>query len=143
MNPRRSQSGFSLVEVMVAVFVLAVGLVGLARGITTALVSGKEAETYSQAVELAANRVELLRTDDYFSDGETEGTEGPLRWRQTVSPANANGLHQVEVAVERVAGNVQVYTLRTFLYQTPTDRPADKEKDRRDKRSRKGTAKGP
>ena len=138
MNPRPRESGFSLVEVMVAVFILAVGLVGLARGITTALASSKDAEFYSQAVELAANRAELVRADEYFSDGETEGTAGPLHWRQTISAASANGLHQVEVAVERTAGNVPLYKLTTFVYQTPTDRPADKEKERRGKRSKRG-----
>ena len=77
MTARRQQSGFSLIEVMVAVFILAVALVGLTRGITTALGSSKDAEHYSQAVQLAASRVELLRAEGDFTDGETTGTAGP------------------------------------------------------------------
>lgn len=146
MNPARRQSAFSLVEVMVAVFILAVALVGLVGGITTALVSAKEAELHTQAVQLAAARVELLRADDLFVDGESTGTVGSLQWRQTISAANVAGLHEIELAVLRAAGDTPVYSLKTLLYQTPPERPGDarKEKERRDTgRSKRGSSKRP
>lgn len=151
MKTRHRQSAFSLVEVMVAVFVLSVGLVGLARGITTALVSSKEAELYNQAVDVADNRLETIRADDLFSDGETEGDSGPFKWRQTIAPAGIDGLHQVEVAVERSGSPGTLFTLRTFLYLTPTETPGDRGRDparergrsRGDRRSRNARAQRP
>ena len=148
MNPARRQSAFSLVEVMVAVFILAVALTGLVGGITTALVSGKEAELRTQAVQLAANRVELLRADDYFADGESTGTEGTLRWRQNISAANVDGLHSVEVTVRPAAGDTILYSLHTLLFQAPADRVSEKEKQtakerREGGRSRRGSTQRP
>ena len=125
MNSRRQQSGFSLIEVMVAVFILAVALVGLTRGITTALGSSKDAEHYSQAVLLAANRVELLRAEGDFTDGETTGTAGAYRWRQIISKVPPDGLHQVVVALEHEPGNVPIYSLSTLLYLAPSDSPTE------------------
>lgn len=125
MTAGRQQSGFSLIEVMVAVFILAVALVGLTRGITTALGSSKDAEHYSQAVQLAASRVELLRAEGDFTEGETTGTAGAYRWRQTISKAPTDGLHQVVVALEHEPGNVPVYTLQTLLYLAPADPSTD------------------
>jgi prepilin-type N-terminal cleavage/methylation domain-containing protein len=125
MTARRQQSGFSLIEVMVAVFILAVALVGLTRGITTALGSSKDAENYSQAVQLAASRVELLRAEGDFTEGETTGTAGAYRWRQTISKAPTDGLHQVVVTLEHEPGNVPLYSLHTLLYLATTDTAAE------------------
>jgi hypothetical protein len=123
MSPRHSHraDGFSLIEVMVAVFILAVALVGLTRGITTALGSSKDAEVFSQAVSLAVSRIEFLRADGTFRDGETEGTAGAYTWRQTISGTPTAGLHEVVVAVDRSSGKDPMYSLRTFLYQAPVD----------------------
>jgi prepilin-type N-terminal cleavage/methylation domain-containing protein len=144
MSPSRPlrRAGFSLIEVMVAVFILAVAVVGLTRGITTALGSSKDAELFSQAVQLAANRIEFLRADGVFRDGETEGTVGGYKWRQVISTTQTAGLHEVRVEVEPPSGGDPIYTLRTLLYQTPTEAPEtrnpkgkDNSRDRR--RSRK------
>lgn len=53
---RRSQSGFSLVELLVAAFIMAVGLLGLAALETVALKSNTRSRSYNTAV-LVANQV--------------------------------------------------------------------------------------
>jgi len=53
----RQIAGFSLVEVMVAVMILGVALVGLTQGITTALSSTKESELQTAAALIAAGRL--------------------------------------------------------------------------------------
>ena len=140
-DSRRLDSAFSLIEVMVAVFILAVALVGMVGGIGTALVSSKEAETYTQAVQLAVARAEFLRADDLFADGETTGTEGNLKWRQTIAAANVNGLHDVEIVVQPATGDTTLYSLRTLLYQTPVDRQTEKDKAKDKDRSRRRSSK--
>jgi general secretion pathway protein I len=139
MSFRRTRAGFSLIEVMVAVAVLAIALVGLARGLTTALGSSREGAQHTDAVLLATSQIEALRAEYTFSNGTTDGTAGPYRWTQTISPAGVDGLHQVQVEVQTTDGAQQIYSLVTYLYQEPdslTSRPepgsaADKKRRRK------------
>src|SRR5215203_2114880 len=99
MKTMRRQTGFSLIEVMIAMLILGVGLVGLVHGINTALGSSKEVEMQSQAALLAAGQIEALRADGFVVEGESDGDfEGSLSvysWKQTVKPATPEGLFEV------------------------------------------------
>lgn len=131
--------GFSLVEIMVAVAILAVALVGLTRGLTTALASSRESAAYSQAVWVAASRIEFLRADYFPTEGESEGTSGPFTWRQKVSKTANDGLFEIRVEVERTSEPGTLYTLHTYLFDTPVaDRDAGKDRERQRERRRKG-----
>jgi len=66
-------AGFSLVEIMCAILVLGIALVGLTEGITTALSSAKDSELQTAAALVAAGQIETLRAEGYIVDGETEG----------------------------------------------------------------------
>ena len=87
MKPGRSNAGFSLIEVMCAILILGIGVVGLTQGIAAALRASKETEIQTGAAFIAAGQIETLRADGYVTDGVTEGDadEGPYRWKQTVS----------------------------------------------------------
>ena len=61
MNLMNHNAGFSLVEVMVAILILGIALVGLTQGITTALSSSKESELQTVAALFAAGQIETLR----------------------------------------------------------------------------------
>jgi type IV pilus assembly protein PilV len=61
MSKRRALGGFSLVEVMVALVVLAVGLLGIAGLYVTTLKSGGGAIFRMQAVNLAADLADRIR----------------------------------------------------------------------------------
>src|SRR3954447_9514917 len=99
-NRRRA---FSLVEVMCAILILGIALVGLTQGITTALSSSKESELQTTAALLASGRMEKVRADGYLKDEVTEGEFGEgldlYSWRQTITSTDINGLHDVEVAI--------------------------------------------
>ena len=116
-------AGFSLVEVMCAILILGVGLVGLTQGLTTALRSSKEAERQTSAALVAAGQVETLRAEGYLIDGESEGTCGEglsrYRWKQTLSPTAIDGLHDVKVVVEDAGSGEAIYELRTMLFDPP------------------------
>jgi general secretion pathway protein I len=115
-------AGFSLIEVMVAILILGVALVGLTHGITTALGSSKESEQQTTAALLAAGRIETLRVEGDLTDGETDSDDdggGPMaayRWKQTISPTDIEGLHDVEVTVVSAATGGEIYALKTQLF---------------------------
>jgi type IV pilus modification protein PilV len=122
------QTGFSLIEVMVAILILAIALTGLTQGITTALASSKESELQTTAALFAAGQIELLRAQTDWTDGTDQGDCGAglslYRWRQTVSPTDTDGLHQVDVVVEKAQTGEAIYELKTLLFQIPTDSSA-------------------
>ena len=118
-------AGFSLVEIMCAILVLGIAVVGLTEGITTALSSAKDSELQTAAALVAAGQIETLRAEGYIVDGETEGECGevlPLyRWKQSITSTSINGLHEVEVVVENSKSAQAVYELRTLLFDSPGD----------------------
>lgn len=131
MNVMNHNAGFSLVEVMVAILILGIALVGLTQGITTALGSSKESELQTVAALFAAGQVETLRAEKALADGTTEGdcgTDLPLyRWKQVISPTATDGLHDVDVTVEHSQTGAAIFELKTLLFEPPAD-PTDKKK---------------
>ena len=121
----RRSSGFSLVEVMCAILILGVALAGLTQGVSTALTSSKESELQTTAALLAAGLIETLSAEGYLSDGVTEGDGGEglslYHWKQSITSAGIDGLHQVEVAVENARTGQSIYALQTLLFQPPED----------------------
>jgi len=97
VSARRQNAGFSLVEIMCAIIILGIALVGLIQGITTALSSSKESELQTAAALIAAGKIEMLRADGYVVDGMTEGESGEglslYRWKRSVTSTSIDGLH--------------------------------------------------
>ena len=122
----------SLVEVMIAIVILAVAVVGLTQGFTTALASSKDSEQQTTAALFAAGQIESLRASTGLTDETTEGDCGdelPLyRWRQTISPAGVDGLHEVTVAVEHTKTGALIYELKTLLFEVPATAPEKSQK---------------
>lgn len=116
-------AAFSLIEVMIAILILGIALVGLTQGITTALDSSKESELQTTAALLAAGQIESLRAEGGLVDEETEGDFGetlPLySWKQTIAPTEIEGLHDVEVTVQNTQSGQIIYQLRTLLFELP------------------------
>ena len=70
---KNSQSGFSLVELLVAIVILAVGLLGLAQLQITAIKANSQSATSTAAAALAQRYVERIASmssdDPLFTDG--------------------------------------------------------------------------
>lgn len=118
-------AGFSLIEVMCAILILGIALVGLTQGLTTALSSTKESELQSTAALLAAAQIETLRAEGFIAEGESEGDgEDELslyHWRETISATSIDGLFEVAVVVENANSGEAIYELRTLLFEPPVD----------------------
>ena len=146
MSSMHRNAGFSLVEVMCAILILGIALVGLTQALTTALNSTKESEVQTTAALLAAGRIETLRAEGFLIDGESEG-EGEeglslYRWRQTVSTTSMDGLHEVEVVVENSRTGKTIYELRTLLFDPPVSSSTEASKTRKaSSKSKKGEGK--
>jgi prepilin-type N-terminal cleavage/methylation domain-containing protein len=127
----KTLAAFSLVEVMIAVVILAIAIVGLTQGFTTALASSKDSELQTTAALFAAGQIETLRAETGLTDETTEGDCGPdlplYRWRQSVTPGDVDGLHEVTVAVKNARTGELVYELKTLLFEVPGT-TADKSK---------------
>src|SRR4029077_950145 len=115
-----SVHGFSLIEVMCAIVILGVALVGLTQGITTALGSNKESELQTTAALLAAGRIETLRAQGYLYDGVEEGECADdlpqYQYTQTISSTSINGLHSVQVAIANSRTGKTIYELETLIF---------------------------
>ena len=133
-----------MVEVMVAILILGIALVGLVEGVNTALLSNKDSEAQTSAALLAAGQIEALRADALgIEDGEKEGDFGdelPLyRWRQTIRGTQTEGLHDVTVVVENSKSGKMVYELKTMLFEKPyISEEEEKQKKEKEKDKKKG-----
>ena len=140
MSQNRHNAGFSLVEVLVAILILGVALVGLTHGITTALGSGKESELQATAAMFAAGLIEEQRADGNITDGESEGACGdelPLyRWTQSITAADVDGLHQVDISIQNTHTGQKIYDLRTLLFERPEE-TSDSKKTSEDRSKRR------
>src|SRR5262245_25588128 len=136
MSGSRHNAGFSLIEIMCAIIILGVALVGLTQATTTALSSNKDSELQTTAALLAAGKIETLRAEGYVSDGVTEGEGGEglslYRWKRSVTSTDIDGLHQVSVVVENSKTGAVLYELQTLLFDPPVYSNSEESKDKKD-----------
>ena len=78
-RPHRDESGFSLIEVLVALVVLGVGLMGLARLQLYLLAGSADTVAMDHAVRLANQQLETLRFARWTGGTPTGGTDEVLK----------------------------------------------------------------
>lgn len=147
MRYRLRQAGFSLIEVMCALMILAVGLAGLVQGISTALGSNKDSELQTTAALLAEGRMETLRADGLILAGTEEGECGEgfqrFRWKQSIEKTSLDGLFDVTIIIEGAKSGQQLFELKTLLFDAPWSTSGEADEgpaaDKRRRRGRKGT----
>ena len=106
----KRQHGFTLLEVMIAVFILAVGLLGLAQLQITAMKFAQTAELRSQATLLAGDILDSIRANQ--ADAHAGHYAISLN---DASPSTASSVAQADIAAWRTnlanvlpAGNGQI-----------------------------------
>lgn len=77
---RQTQSGFSLVEILIALLILGLGILTLFNLFPL----GFQALAYSRRLNetslLAQKKIEELKSQDTVAIGQTNGSDGDLRW---------------------------------------------------------------
>jgi len=87
---RATARGFSLIEIMVAVVVICVGLLGIAKMQALALSSSNIARQRSMAAFLAASLASAMHSNRTFWASATAAADSPITitsWNGTVAPA--------------------------------------------------------
>jgi len=105
MPSRRCQrAGFSLVEMVVAVFIFSVAVVAMIEVFTVCLRSTATSVNYSRAVFLAQGLMEeALAEEDLTADEESGESEGDLpdgTWTREITATDTAGLYELHVTVE-------------------------------------------
>jgi len=118
MNSIRSQAGFTLIEVMAALSVLALTFVVLLQTDGLNATRTLHTERLLGAVELAGEKMEELfasETGDLFSDNG-EQADGIYSWDQTVSDTQFAGLKEVRLTVKWYEGErEESYAVLAYL----------------------------
>lgn len=100
----RARGGFTLIEMVVATVVLAVGVVGALSVFGVISRASATAAEYDQAALLAERRlaeVEALGSEGAVSDSGDFGEEFPgYRWEQEVLETEHEGLQELRLTVE-------------------------------------------
>jgi len=86
----KSTSGLTLIEVMIAIVVLAVGVLAAASMQTTALRSSNDARAIQAVTEFAERKIELLRQSEPTS-GTTDCSESPYTCTAVVRACQLSG----------------------------------------------------
>jgi type IV pilus assembly protein PilV len=111
---RNQERGFTLVELMVAIVVIAVGLLALARVQTQSSRDVYATGRDERALGLAQQRIEIARGSGYASVAADSGQSGVFAWVTRVDSVDVE-LKQVRVSVSwrepTRTRNVQLSTL--------------------------------
>ncbi len=102
MPPRRSRAqraGFTLVEVLVAVLVLAVGVAALARGAAQAVRAMGRVRDEGDAAWRAARRLDVLRSTPCARRGDGDTADARYAERWTVVPRADSAATELTVSV--------------------------------------------
>jgi general secretion pathway protein I len=124
IKPTPSEGGFTLVEVMVALFIFAVAVLSLLaiRAQTVRMVDRTE-ETLRLA-DLANMKLAEIVAQGFLPPGILTGRFKPpyrdYRWREEISPAPIPVIRQVRLTVTHGRGtNAQSFSLVTYVSNIP------------------------
>lgn len=90
--PRGRDSGFTLLEVMVALAILAVAMGVILQLFSTGLKGGRLAERRAVAALLAQSKLAAVGVESPLEEGQSEGRfERDYRWRVAIAPYQEQG----------------------------------------------------
>jgi prepilin-type N-terminal cleavage/methylation domain-containing protein len=120
IQPKTRQSGFTILEVMVAISILAIGLLAVFSGQNMAIQGDNRANRLTEAMTLAQDKVEELLAlpyDDVDATGSPFTDPGgyTLVWTVTEHSADNYKLITVTVIGQGLRKPLQLNCIKTFL----------------------------
>jgi len=118
--PCRKSRGFTLVEVMVALVIAALGLAAVAASISQMVDAGYVMRQRTYASWIAQNKIAELRLANVLPDvsessGETDFVGREWSWRATISETGVDNLYRVDVQVGLRDGDENIRTVTGFI----------------------------
>lgn len=102
-SPIHFQTGFTILEAMIALVILSIALLALLRVMPVGIKGSKLAEETTTATMLAQKKIEKTRAAGYPGTGTTDGTfaapNDNFDWEMTVSNPGISYLRTVDVSV--------------------------------------------
>ncbi len=113
---------FTLIEVLIALAILAIALAAAMRAAGTATVSAEQVKLNTYATWVAENRIAELTARRAFpsagsSNGQSDMAGITFQWTQVVSTTANSAFRKIEVAVTRPDGDYKFATLTAYLTQ--------------------------
>lgn len=120
MRPSSGQHGFTLIEVMVSLVIVALSLGAVAASISQMADAGFSMQQRTYASWIAQNKIAEMRLANVIP--EVNETEGEIlfageewRWTATVSETGVENLYRVDVAVGLAANGESVRQVTGFI----------------------------
>ena len=126
---RKNDKGFTLIEVMISMVILAVGVLGLAPLMVLSIYSNTYSQDLTRATAVAQDRIEQLKNQGNFGGmpytETTNGIDGTYNRTIRVDDTSTDGtvpagVYRIKVTIswtddKRMARSVDYYTYKTIL----------------------------
>lgn len=108
---RRGKAGFSLLEVLLALAIFTIAIVGIIESVGTQIRAERFAEDHTRAVLLAQNLLEEVRLSGEFEeerrDGQFEDADKAFAWQCEIRESERSGLYNVTATISWTDGRAQ------------------------------------
>lgn len=116
----KTSKGFTLIEVMVAMAIAALGLAAVAASVSQMVDAGAAMQQRSYASWIAQNKIAEMRLANVIPDvsessGDTIFANREWIWRATVSDTGVENLFRVDVRVGLAGGDENIRTVTGFI----------------------------
>jgi len=120
MQPKARQSGFTILEVMIAISILAIGLLAVFSGQNMAIQGNNRASHLAEGMTLAQDKLEELLAlpyDDVDATGSPVTDPGgyTITWTVNNGPINNTLLINVTVTGQGLRNPIQLNCIKTLL----------------------------
>lgn len=117
---RRMQLGFTLVEVMVALTIVAFSLTAIAASMNQMIDAANSMRERTYASWIAQNKIAELRLANVTPEvsstsGEVDYANGQWVWQADVSETGIENFYRVDVAVSHVGNEYKIRTVTGFI----------------------------